>query len=388
MRQRFLYRMACSLGFALTCLSWAEMGLSAPRDTAFQIFNRLNGVPPSAERLDQMEALVASGDMRGAALAAINDPKGAFYSVTLKDVVSRWTNPDHSPRVPLNDFTATVIGMVRDGIPFNQVLSGDILYTGNLTGIPAYSLANNNHYQFLDTQAAPLHTALTRQTQSQQTGALPAAAIAGVLSTRGFGDAYFKAGTNRRGLAFTFENFLCKSFETLQDTTRPDFRIRRDVTRAPGGDSSLFRNRCAGCHAGMDGLGGAFAFYDFNDTNGTLLYTAGIVQTKMNRNATEFPEGYVTTDDSWTNLWTQGQNVNVGWGGASDGKGAKSLGEALANTDAFATCMATKAVEALCIRPVVNTDDIQAVAEISKSFKQNNFDLKGVYADAAVHCSK
>ncbi len=389
MRQRAFISVVRSIGYALAAyLSWSEIGLSTPRDTAVQIFNRLNGIPPSAERLDQLEALVAAGDLRGAALAAINDPRGSFYNVTLKDVVSRWTNPDNSPRVPLNDFTATVIGMVRDSIPFNQVLSGDILYTGTTTGVPAYSLANNNHYQFLDTQAAPLQTALTRQTQSQQTGALPAAAIAGVLSTRGFGDAFYKAGTNRRALAFSLENFLCKPLDTLQDTTRPDFRIRRDVTRAPGGDSSLFRNRCAGCHSGMDGLGGAFAFYDFNDVNGTLLYTAGTVQPKMNRNATEFPDGFVTTDDSWTNLWTQGQNVNVGWAGASDGKGAKSLGEALTNTDAFATCMAKKAVEALCIRPVVNADDILAVSEIAKSFKQNNYDLKGVYADAAIHCSK
>jgi hypothetical protein len=388
MRKKVLMTCARSFGVALAAyFSWIDVGLSTPRDTAFQIFNRLNGVPPSAERLDQLEAMVASGDVRGAALAAINDPKGMFYNVTLKDIVSRWTNPDKSPRVPLNDFTATVIGIVRDGIPFNQVFSADILYTGNTTGAPAYSLLNNTHYQFLETQGAPLHTALVKQTQAQQTGALPAAAISGIFSTRGFGDAYFNAGTNRRALAFTFENFLCKSFDTLQDTTRPDFRVRRDVTRAPGGDSSLFRNRCAGCHSGMDGLGGAFAYYDFSAT-GALVYTANQVQPKMNRNATEFPDGYVTLDDSWINLWTQGPNASLGWVGASEGKGAKSFGEMLAATDAFAHCMAQKAVEALCIRPVENTIDKDAVDTIAKSFKQNNYDLKGVYADAAVHCSK
>ena len=388
MSKKVMVTFARSLGVALAAyFSWVDVGLSTPRDTAFQIFNRLNGVPPSAERLDQLEAMVASGDVRGAALAAINDPKGMFYNLTLKDIVSRWTNADKSPRVPLNDFTATVIGIVRDGVPFNQVFSADILYTGNTAGAPAYSLANNAHYQFLETQGAPLHTALVKQTQTQQTGALPASAIAGILSTRAYGDAYFNAGTNRRALAFTFENFLCKSFDTLQDTTRPNFRVRRDVTRAPGGDSSLYRNRCAGCHAGMDALGGAFAFYDFT-ANGALVYTPNQVQIKMNRNATEFPDGFVTVDDSWLNLWNQGQNSSLGWTGTMEGKGAKSLGELLAGTEAFATCMAQKAVEALCIRPVENTADKDAVTTIAKSFKQNNYDLKGVYADAAVHCSK
>jgi SpoU rRNA methylase family enzyme len=50
--------------------------------------------------------------------------------------------------------------------------------------------------------------------------------------------------------------------------------------------------------------------------------------------------------------------------------------------------MAKKAVEALCLRPVVNQDDVAAVAKISANFKASNFSLKSVYADAAVHCSK
>ena len=52
--------------------------------------------------------------------------------------------------VPLNDYTATVIGMVRDDVDFRTVLSADILYIGNASGAPAYSAANNDHYQYLD----------------------------------------------------------------------------------------------------------------------------------------------------------------------------------------------------------------------------------------------
>ena len=62
-----------------------------------------------------------------------------------------WTNRDQSVFVPLNDYTATVIGMVRDNVPFNTVLSADILYIGDGTsGEGAYSPDNNDMYQNLD----------------------------------------------------------------------------------------------------------------------------------------------------------------------------------------------------------------------------------------------
>src|SRR5690606_5930337 len=100
--------------------------------------------------------------------------------------------------------------------------------------------------EFLENQGVKLHEVL-QKTQQSALSNLPPDAIAGVMSTRGWGDAYYKAGTNRRALEASLEIFLCSSLESLNDTTRSDFRVRKDVTRAPGGDSSLFRNRCAGC---------------------------------------------------------------------------------------------------------------------------------------------
>ena len=67
--------------------------------------------------------------------------------------------------VPLNDYTATVIGMIRDNVPFNTVLSADLIYVGNTSGAPAYSPANNNHYQYLDSNSVDLSKALQQQTQ-------------------------------------------------------------------------------------------------------------------------------------------------------------------------------------------------------------------------------
>ena len=44
-------------------------------------------------------------------------------------MVIPWTNRNQTVFAPLNDYAATVIGMVRDNVPFNQVLSaGHPLY--------------------------------------------------------------------------------------------------------------------------------------------------------------------------------------------------------------------------------------------------------------------
>lgn len=366
-------------------LTFASAALAGPRDQAYTMFNRLNGVPPSSAKLDEMEGLITAGDMKGAAMAAINDAKGMFYNLTLKNVVSRWTNTDKSPRVPLNDYTATVIGMIRDDVPINTVLSGDILYTSNVTGAPAYSLANNTHYQFLEDNFVDLKATLVQQKQSVVSPAIPPA---GVMTTRGFADAFYKAGTNRRAVAFTMNNFFCKEMEQLADTTRPDFRVRRDVTRAPGGDSALFRNRCAGCHAGMDAFAGAFAYYDFDDTTTSLVYTAGTVRPKYNRNISEFPDGFETTDDSWLNNWLLGQNAKLGWGGASEGNGAASFGEVVGNSDAFASCMAKHTVEAMCLHPIANKTEQDAADGIAENLKKDNYNMKGAFAEAAAFCAQ
>src|SRR5689334_19864766 len=108
---------------AVLSLSAASAAKAGPREVAWKIFNRLNGVPPAPEVLDQMAALVGQGQIPQAAAIALESPY--FYNLTLKDWVAPWTNADGTVRVELNDFTATVIGMVRDDVPFDEVLSGD-----------------------------------------------------------------------------------------------------------------------------------------------------------------------------------------------------------------------------------------------------------------------
>ena len=98
---------------------------AGPREQAKRIHDRLAGVPPSASVLTQMEALIP-GNPQAAAYMAMDD--ASFYNVTLKNFAAPWTNRDQSVFVPLNDYIATVIGMVRDDVAFNTLLSADLLY--------------------------------------------------------------------------------------------------------------------------------------------------------------------------------------------------------------------------------------------------------------------
>ena len=107
-------------------------------------------------------------------------------------------------------------------------------------------------------------------------------------------------------MRFAALNLLCMDMEDFRDVTAWPDRIRQDVSRSPGGDSNLFLNDCLACHAGLDGLAGAFAFYDFDATAGRITYTPNTVQPKFVKAASTFPFGFETTGDSWINYWRTG----------------------------------------------------------------------------------
>ena len=359
---------------------------AGPRDTAYKLFNRINGVPPTNAELDALEQLVANGDLRAAAEKAMESDY--FYNLSLKRFASPWTNVDLSPRVELNDYIATIIGAIRDDIDFGQILYEDIIYVGSDDlvndpngDIPAYATNNNDHYTALEGARVNLQTGLVRKTQTDVTGI---AAPAGVITTRAFGEAFFKDGTNRRPTRFILMTYLCRDLEQMHDTTRSDFMIRQDVPRSPGGDSNMFRNSCAGCHSGMDPLSGAFAYYDFVDE--ALVYDAGVVADKMNRNSDVFPRGHGTTDDSWMNNWMEGPNSVIGWSGPTSGNGARSVGQAYASTDAFSVCMTERVFQHVCLRDPDSSEDRQLVTSLAQSFKSNGLKMKSLFADTAANC--
>jgi hypothetical protein len=377
---------AAMAGALLLALQAGVPAVAGPTEQAVQMHNRLAGVPPSASVLTQMAADITANNPQAAAQLAMSNP--SFYNVTLKNFVAPWTSRDQSVFVPLNDYTATVIGMVRDDVDFSTVLSADLLYISSTPGAPAYSPINNDHYQYLDDHNVDLKSTLKRATQSGLLG-IPSTATAGIMTTRTAASAFFINGTNRAMFRFTMINFMCRDLEQLQDPSLPPDRVRQDVSRSPGGDSRVFLNSCITCHAGMDPQAQAFAYYNFDTTANRLVYTDGVVQPKYGINSSNFKFGYVTTDDHWDNRYRQGANQVLGFssGLPGSGTGAKSLGQEWAHSDGFAQCQVEKVFRAVCLRdPNGNAADRQKVTDIKTTFKSTGYKMKQVFADAAVYC--
>ena len=403
-----------------------------PLDQARRIHDRLTGTPPTNEMLTRMAEAIEVGDNIAAAEFAMDgapasgsDPflpaNGNFYRVLLKNWATPATNQSFDIFAPLNDYSATVIGMVRDSdsteIDFRDLLSANIIYTAELPGIPPYSNYNNDHYLFLESSAADLSDPdiLQRREQSTVTG-IPATGTAGVQTTRAAARAFFIDGTNRAMFRFTLVNNLCMDLEQLKDTTRPADRIRQDVSRSPGLDSSLFLNQCAGCHSGMDPMAQAYAYYNYEypsaadvpgmsqeerEEMGRLVYSPGQVQAKYHINAGNFVYGFETANDHWTNYWRLGENSErIGWlqeaanTGATDaalnpayseGDGASSLGNELSHTKAFASCQVEKVYYSVCGR-TPGPADTEDVNSITDNFSSSG-NMKRVFSEVAVACS-
>ena len=230
-----LWRMALVAVLATTLMAPAQAGY---REQAKRIHDRLAGVPPTDAVLQQMEDAInpaLPGTASSAAFIAMDNAN--FYNVTLKNFAAPWTNRDQSVFVPLNDYIATVIGMIRDDVPFNTLLSADLTYVGN-NGVVASgpSGANNDHYAQLEANNVNLRDELTDVPQSSVSG-IPSSATAGVITSRAAAEAFFIAGTNRAMFRFTLMNHMCNDMEQMHDLKLPPDRIRQDVPRSPGGDS-------------------------------------------------------------------------------------------------------------------------------------------------------
>ena len=392
------YRRACLAACAFLSMTLSLTTAAGPREQAKRMHDRLTGVPPTTAVLDRMEAEIRGGNPEAAAFIAMDGPNNPnaryFYDVTLKNFATPWTNEAQDLFAPLNDYSATVIGMIRDDVPFNQLFSIDYVYAGSGytgAGVPPVSPLNNDHYEQLEATGADLSDASRFQPVSQVTavGLPDASAAAGVLTTRAAARAFFIDGTNRAMFRFTLLNHLCTDLEQIKDNTRATDRVRQDVSRSPGGDSRIFMNACVGCHSGMDPMVQAFAYYDYvypdgNEDGGRLVYTPGQVQSKYLINSDNFKSGYVTTDDHWDNYWREGPNSALGWDSSrpSGGRGARSMGEELANSTAFGQCQATKVFRAVCLRD----PDRAEAAELFATYTTSGSRMKAVFAKAATQC--
>jgi hypothetical protein len=408
------------------------------RRQAKRIHDRLTGVPASNATIDIMEALIMADPNcpqvdpqaplcgKDAAVYAIDnisvsgpDTADSFYNVTLKNWAAPWTNEEQTVFTPLNDYTATVIGRVRDGLDFRNILWDDILYVGTPGGIRPFANNNNFHYEDLEALGPVAgnladSNILQAVTQSGETlialplnTGVPSDATAGIMTSRAASMAFFSDGTNRAMFRFTMMNHMCTDLEPLKDVSRTPDRIRQDVSRSPGGDSRIFLNACVGCHAGMDGMAGAFAHYEWNyatdKSTGFLDHTPFTVSQKHRINPSNFEDGYFTTNDSWVNYWRNGQNWLLGWGPVvrpdsknnETGNGAKELGQELANSEAFARCQVDKAFEAICLRgPSEFINDVPNVIQdretrnsiVGRFTSTYGYNMREVFTDVAAHC--
>ena len=93
-------------------------------------------------------------------------------------------------------------------------------------------------------------------------------------------------------------------------------------------------------------------------------------------------------DDSWDNYWRTGANRSVGWSSAlpGNGNGAKSLGQELANSSAFAQCHASHVFRTTCLRDPQDAADRSAITRIRTALVNNGYDLKEAFAVAAEVC--
>jgi hypothetical protein len=378
-----LWRLFVALGLLLCGVSVA---LAGPREQAARIHDRLAGVPADDATLTQMASSLP-GNPTAAANIAMNNPN--FYAVTLKNFAAPWTNRDQNAFVPLNDYVTLVMGMVRDDVPFNQILTANMLYTAP-TVTPAPSPTSNAHFEALEQRMREPTFNQSQLAQTTQTAiyGTPDAATAGAITTRAASEAFFIAGTNRAMFRFTLMNHMCMDMEQVLDTSIAPDRIRQDVSRSPGGDSRVFMNNCIGCHAGMDPLAQAFAYYTFDETAQRMVYDQSTVHPKYFNNDTTFADGFVTPDDAWHNHWRQGQNALIGWssGLPGQGNGAKSLGAELAGSQAFAQCQVQKVFKAVCLRDAVDQNDRTQIANMTNTFRNNNYNLKQVFAESAGYC--
>lgn len=348
------------------------------------LYTRLTGVPPTGTLLTQV---LAAGTDDAVAALAVQQP--SFYNVTLRNIFAAESNRDGSVFVPLNDYIATAIGMVRDDVAYNTALSADILYTVSGTS-PAAAANSNAHYAAADAANVDLSAKLTKTTQTAAYG-YAGVSVAGLITTRAGAIQHFDAGTNRRGYNINIINQTCHQMENITDTSLPSDRIRQDVAASPGGDSRVRLQSCVGCHSHMDPMAGAFAYYDYDETGGAMVYTAGKVQPKYLINAANNQYGYVTTDDSWESRMRLGgadtKIFNFDASLPGKGNGAQSFGQEIAGSEAFRTCQAQKAFKAVCLRAPSSRNDVTEIATLASHFQSNGYKLKQVFVEAAEYCT-
>lgn len=374
-------------------------------------------VPGDHQLISQVDALLKAGRKEEAAELALSHP--GFLNITVKQMALKMSTRDESLLAEFNDFAAGFVGVVRDQRDARLLLRGNFYYDGDPSRIPAGMtvrsdlvadlLNSNNHYADLDKPGIDLGAVL-RYNEGQRIysgstrGAVNNPDPAGILTSRSFLSSHVIAGTNRRAVEHTFRQFMCVTIEEWADSQASAERIGRDIDRNPGNNPTKFETSCKACHTVMDGFRGAFAYWNFQnnpdqnqawvansqvETQGLegMGFLANRVARKMNHNEAVFPNGYVTTNNSWVNNAVGPANWNrFGWRATSQailsgGMGVRGLGSLVSDSRRFSECMVKRVFESACRPKNLNIEENKSfVRSQADQLEASNYNLKKLYA--------
>jgi len=285
----------------LSSLVSHAQAISENRYLARKIYNRLTGtnLPIDHPTLTEMESHIFENNLFAAAEVATRDKN--FFNITVRDFASQMSTRDETIKEEFNDFTATVMGVVRDNISAKELLVGNFYYAARanitLANVQEFNrpiedfLESNNHYRTIDRivtgdngayysldENLPNNNGIYRKVYPHEIldrvdgqmamgmannanrGTVEAHPNpAGVITSRTFMAAHAFDGTNRRIVEYIFRSFTCLGIENVADNENPTDMIGRDVSREPGGENDEFKNSCQSCHTQMDSLRPAFA---------------------------------------------------------------------------------------------------------------------------------
>ena len=210
------------------------------------------------------------------------------------------------------------------------------------------------------------------------------------MTTRGFSEAYLVAGTNRAPVRFAMLNFMCMDQEDLRDITAHADRVRKDVTRSPGGDSQHFLERLLDLPCGSRRAGRRVRVLRLRrrhcSKRSTRLATCSRSSTRM-RACFRSVLRRRTILGSTTG--EPGSNEFVGWNaaGGGEGNGAKSLGHGI-GSDTAVRRVPDEASFRTGLLPVAERHGRRSrpCENIADIFEANNRSMKRVFAETALYC--
>lgn len=163
--------------------------------------------------------------------------------VTVRQWAALYMTAGKTTVLSLDDAQALLMGSVRDNLDARLLLSGDYMYAPTpLLGLTP-SPDDNVAFSTLEQRGIPLMSGLQEVSPQWQYAGYEDSA--GLLTTRGFAQVNYAAGTNRRAVRSALESFLCRPIDTWRVPDLPTERIRQDVDRVPG-ETREYSSRSAG----------------------------------------------------------------------------------------------------------------------------------------------